>query len=77
MASKKQCPDVQDRAKPGLELMPLPRSSRDLAMYLQYAACLGFADTKMVAHLTEMSELFPQEMLEAYRAFRARRASDN
>lgn len=60
MASKKQCPDVQDRAKPGLELMPLPRSSRDLAMYLQYAACLGFADTKMVAHLTEMSELFPQ-----------------
>jgi hypothetical protein len=77
MASKKLCPVVQDSAKPVLELMPLPRSSRDLVMFLQYAACMGLADSKMVAHLTEMSAFFPQEMLDAYRAFRARQASDN
>jgi hypothetical protein len=46
-------------------------------MFLQYAACMGLADSKMVAHLTEMSALFPQEMLDAYRACRARQASDN
>jgi hypothetical protein len=46
-------------------------------MFFQYAACMGLADSKMVAHLTEMSALFPQEMLDAYRAFRARQASDN
>jgi hypothetical protein len=77
MASKKQCPVVQDSAKSVLELVPLPRSSRNLAMFFQYAACMGLADSKMVAHLTEMSALFPQEMLDAYRAFRARQASDN
>ena len=40
MASKKQCPLVQEAAKPALELMPAPRSARDVAMLLQYAACL-------------------------------------
>jgi hypothetical protein len=29
-------------------------------MFLQYAACMGLADSKMVAHLTEMSAFFPQ-----------------
>jgi hypothetical protein len=77
MTSKKQCPVTLDSAKPVLELMPLPHSSRDLAMFLQYAACLGLANTKMVAHLTEMSDLFPQEMMEAYRIVRARQAADN
>jgi hypothetical protein len=46
-------------------------------MLLQYAAFLGLANTELVAHLTEMSALFPQETLDAYRAFRARQTSDN
>lgn len=77
MASRKQCPPLQHTAKPALDLMPSPNSSRDVVMFLQYAACLGFADLKLVAHLTEMGALFPQEMLGAYRAYRDRQASDN
>ena len=77
MASKKQCPLVQDSPKSALELMRSPRSARDVAMLLQYAAFLGLANTELVAHLTEMSALFPQETLDAYRAFRARQTSDN
>ena len=77
MASKKQCPLVQEAAKPALELMPAPRSARDVAMLLQYAACLGLANTELVAHLTEMSTLFPQETMDAYSAFRARQTRDN
>jgi hypothetical protein len=46
-------------------------------MLLQYAACLGLANTELVAHLTEMSTLFPQETMDAYKAFRARQASYN
>jgi hypothetical protein len=77
MASKKQCPLVQDGAKPALELLPAPRCARDVAMFLHYAACLGLANTELVAHLTEMSALFPQETMDAYKAFRARQASYN
>lgn len=77
MASKKQCPLVQEGSKPALELMPSPRSSRDVAMLLQYAAFAGLANTELVAHLTEMSALFPQEMLDAYRSFRDRQAGAN
>lgn len=46
-------------------------------MLLQYAACKGLANAKMVAHLTEMSALFPKEMLGAYRALRTRQVGDN
>jgi hypothetical protein len=77
MASKKQCPLVQEGAKPALELMPAPRNSRDVAMLLQYAAFSGLANTELAAHLTEMSVLFPKEMMEAYRMFRDRQSGDN
>jgi hypothetical protein len=46
-------------------------------MLLQYAAFAGLANTELVAHLTEMSALFPQEMLDAYRSFRDRQAGAN
>lgn len=77
MASKKQCRLVQDGAKPALDIMQSPRCPQDVVMFLQYAACLGLANTTMVAHLTEMGALFPKELLGAYRAFRERQACDN
>jgi hypothetical protein len=77
MASKKQYSVVQDGAKPACELMPPPRSARDVVMLLEYAAYAGLANTKLAAHLAEMSALFPQETLDAYRAYRARQTGDN
>lgn len=45
--------------------------------YFQFAACLGFANPKIVTHLTEMGALFPKELVGAYKAFRKRQAGDN
>jgi len=60
-----------------MDLMPSPRSARDVVSVLQAAAALGLANPRVVAHLAEMSSLFPQETLAAYRVFRAQQASDN
>jgi hypothetical protein len=46
-------------------------------MLLQYAAFSGLANTELAAHLTEMSVLFPKEMMEAFRTFRDRQSGDN
>jgi hypothetical protein len=77
MASKKPCSLLQNSAKPAFKLMQAPRSSQDVIMLLQYAASKGLADTKLVAHFSEMSALFPQESLDAYRAFQAKQAGAN
>ena len=77
MASKKRCQLAQSGARPALQLMPQPSSSMDVVRCLQDAACLGLADPKIVAHLTEMGTLFPNELVGAYRAFLRRQVSDN
>jgi len=77
MASKKQCRFAQNDARPALQFMPQPNSAQEVVRYLQYAACLGFANPKIVSHLTEMGALFPNELVGAYQAFRQRQASDN
>ena len=77
MASKRRCRPAQDRARPALQLMAQPGSSQDVVRYLQFAACLGFANPKIVTHLTEMGALFPKELVGAYKAFRRRQAGDN
>jgi len=46
-------------------------------MLLQHAARLRLANSKTAAHLAEMAELYPKEMIEAYRIFRAGLTSDN
>ena len=77
MASKKTCPAVPDRADLALEFMPPPRSSGEVVRLLQGAAGRGLVQSKMVMHLAEMSALFPQETVEAFRIFCARRSGDN
>jgi hypothetical protein len=77
MASKKQCPALQENAKPGPVLMHAPRSSSDVVTLLQHAAAKGLANTKLVAHFSEMAALFPKETLGAYRAFLAKQTSNN
>jgi hypothetical protein len=57
--------------------MPAPRNSRDVALLLQYGAFSGLTNTEMAVHLTEMSALFPREMMAAYRTLRARQAGEN
>jgi hypothetical protein len=77
MASKKQCSALQESAKPALAPVPSPRSSQDVGLLLQYAAAKGLANTKLVAHLSEMGALYPTEMLDAYRAFQSKQAGSN
>ena len=77
MAAKRQCPLANDMPTPPMEFLPRPRSARDVVVFLQYAAALGLANSKMVAHLSEMGTLFPEEMLDAYQAVRAKQVSDN
>jgi hypothetical protein len=55
---KRQNSMQKDRTSPALELMPAPRSSKDVVVLLEYAAHLGLADTKLVAHLAEMGTLY-------------------
>lgn len=68
---------AQNGVRPALQLLPQPRSSGDVVRYFQFAACLGFANPKIVTHLTEMGALFPKELVGAYKAFRKRQAGDN
>ncbi|MFA5056965.1 MAG: hypothetical protein WC485_02535 [Opitutaceae bacterium] len=77
MAYKKRCRLAQPFAKPALELMPSPRSPEDVVTFLRLAAHLGLADGEMVSHLAEMGDLFPKELLGAFKAFQERRACDN
>ncbi|MDD2762393.1 MAG: hypothetical protein PHE83_00300 [Opitutaceae bacterium] len=77
MAYKKQYRLAQSCAKPAMELVPSPRSPKDVITILQLAARLGLADGEMVSHLAEMGALFPKELLGAFKAFRERRACDN
>jgi hypothetical protein len=44
---------------------------------LKLAAEVTPANTEIVAHLTEMGMLFPDELLGAFRAFLKRQISDN
>ncbi len=64
-------------ARPALEFMRPPRSSGEVIKLLRLAADRGVADGGIVAHLEEMAVLFPQELLGAFRALRARRACNN
>ena len=57
--------------------MPPPSSPIEVVKYLQHAACMGFADPKLVTHLTEVGALFPKELVGAFRAFRKTQTSDN
>jgi hypothetical protein len=77
MASKKQCRLAQNRVRPALQFIPPPESPIEVVKFLQHAACMGFADPKLVAHLTEMGALFPKELAGAFRAFRKMQTSDN
>jgi hypothetical protein len=77
MTSKKRCRLAQCDAKPTLELIPAPQSAQDVVAFLRFAACLGLADSELVGHLEEMSALFPDQLLGAYKAFRERQACDN
>jgi hypothetical protein len=77
MATKKRCRLAQDGARPALQIIPQPGSSRDVLRYFQIAACLGIANPKIVTHLTEMGALFPKELVGAYKAFRRMQADDN
>ena len=77
MAQKKRGRLAPQSAKPALELMPLPQSSGEVITLLRFAAHQGLANSGIVAHLEEMTVLFPHEMLGAFRALRARRACNN
>jgi hypothetical protein len=77
MTSKKRCRLAQCNGKSTLELTPAPQSAHEVVAVLRFAACLGLANSQLVGHLEEMSALFPNQLLGAYKAFRERQASDN
>ena len=77
MAQKKRGRFPPCGAKPALELMRAPRSSREVVTLLRLAAHRAPANRGIVAHLEEMAVMFPDEMLGAFRALRARRACNN
>jgi len=77
MTPKRSRRPASDNVKPTLNLLPAPRCSPEVVMLLQHAARLRLANSKTAAHLAEMAELYPKEMIEAYRIFRAGLTSDN
>ncbi len=77
MAHKKRGRFAPHGAKSALELLRAPQSSGEVVTLLRFAAHQGMANGGIVAHLEEMAALFPNEMLGAFRALRARRACDN
>ena len=77
MAQKKQGRLAPQSAKSALELMPSPQSTGEVVTLLQFAAHQGWANSGIVSHLEEMAVLYPDEMLGAFRALRARRACNN
>ncbi len=60
-----------------MELLPSPQSPGEVVTLLRFAAHHGLAKHGMVSHLEKMAALFPNEMLGAFRALRARRACNN
>ncbi len=77
MAQKKRGRLAPHGGRPALELMRPPQSSGEVVSLLRLAAHQGLANGGIVAHLEEMAALFPNEMLGAFQALRARRACDN
>jgi hypothetical protein len=77
MTSKKPCRLAQINATPKMELLPAPQSAQEVVAVLRFAACFGLANPQLVGHLEEMSALFPEQLVGAYKAFRERQACDN
>ncbi len=69
MTSKTRCRVGKIQPENGLSLLPAPRSSEDVLSLVRYASELAPTDGKMAAHLAEMGNLFPNELLGAFRAF--------
>jgi hypothetical protein len=77
MASRKRCLQSQHNDHQMFRLLRVPQSSKDVLVLLKLAAEVSPANTEIVAHLTEMGMLFPDELLGAFRAFLKRQISDN
>ena len=77
MAHKKKGRLAAHSAIPALELLPSPQSPGEIVTLLQFAAYKGLASNGIVSHLEQMAALFPNEMVGAFQALRARRACNN
>ncbi len=77
MASRKRCLQSQPYDNQVFKLLCTPQSSQDVLVLLKLAAEVAPGNTEIVAHLTEMGTLFPDELLGAFRAFVKRQISDN
>jgi len=77
MASKKRVRLNQVIHQQPFNLLPAPQCAHDVMTLLKCSGDGTPASTKMVAHLTEMGTLFPNELLGAFRALLRRQNGDN
>ena len=77
MASKKRVRLTQVINQQPFNLLPSPQCAHDVMVLLKYSADGTPASTKMVAHLTEMGTLYPNELLGAFQAMLRRQIRDN
>ena len=77
MTSKTRCRARHLRSKIGLNLVPAPRSSEDVLLLIRRVAEVTPGGTNVAAHLAEVGQLFPRELLAAFRAFLKRQIGRN
>jgi hypothetical protein len=77
MASNPRHPATLSPAKRPTIPIAEPRCPRDLVRLLRSAVVHGMADAGAVAHLAKIGALFPDALMDAYRAYRERQAGKN
>jgi hypothetical protein len=77
MASKKRSRLTQVSNLPPLNILPAPQCAHDVMVLLKYSAAVAPENSEVATHLKEMGELFPTELLGAFKAFLKRQIGDN
>ena len=75
MIPKKRSRPAMAEGSPAI--LPVPRTIDELVAMFGLADQNGSTKAEVVAHLTEMSRLFPKEMLAAFKAYRERQIGGN